>query len=175
MDQQPRRRRVVEPQNVTASDQDYPSYSPPSQNYREYDAPDDPYAHRHTDYGAPSAPHTPPPVIVNQVSVNNVSASSGSSYFDGGLLQLIGWSILAVFITLCTFGICFPFAICLIYAWEAKHTVINGHRLHFDGTGLQLWGKWILWFLLTLITLGIYSFWLNIKLKQWRIKHTHFA
>ena len=31
--------------------------------------------------------------------------NSENSYFDGGLLQLIGWSLLGVLITLCTFGI----------------------------------------------------------------------
>ena len=60
------------------------------------------------------------------------------------------------------------------YAWEAKHTVINGKRLYFDGKAIQLFGNWIKWLLLTIITLGIYSFWLGIALKKWRTKHTHF-
>ncbi len=30
------------------------------------------------------------------------------SYFDGGLLQLIGWRIFGLFITICTLGICYP-------------------------------------------------------------------
>jgi len=97
------------------------------------------------------------------------------SYFDGGLLQWIGWSILGGLITTLTLGICSPWAICMIYSWEAKHTVINGHRLRFTGTAVQLFGNWIKWFLLTIITLGIYGFWLNIKLKQWKTKHTEFA
>ena len=100
---------------------------------------------------------------------------SQESNFDGGLLELIGWTLLGSAITCLTFGICFPWAICMIYRWEANHTVINGKRLTFDGTATQLFGKWIIWALLTIITLGIYSFWLNIKLKQWKIKHTHFA
>ncbi|MBE5799886.1 MAG: DUF898 domain-containing protein [Clostridiales bacterium] len=74
-----------------------------------------------------------------------------------------------------TFGLGYPFAACMLYRWEARHTIINGRHLHFDGTGWQLIGKWIIWMLLTLITLGIYGFWLAIKLKQWRVKHTHFA
>lgn len=32
------------------------------------------------------------------------------SYFDGGLLSYIGWIILGSFITICTVGICFPWA-----------------------------------------------------------------
>ena len=97
------------------------------------------------------------------------------SYFDGGLLQLIGWQILGGLVTALTLGICYPWAICMIYRWEAKHTVINGRRLKFNGTAMQLLGNWIKWLLLTIITLGIYSFWLNIKLIQWKTKHTEFA
>ena len=97
------------------------------------------------------------------------------SYFVGGLLQLIGWQILGTLVTIFTLGICYPWAICMIYRWEAKHTVINGHRLKFTGTALQLFGSWIKWLLLTIITLGIYGFWLNIKLIQWKTKHTEFA
>ena len=97
------------------------------------------------------------------------------SYFDGGLLQLICWQILGALITVLTLGICYPWAICMIYRWEAKHTVINGHRVKFTGTALQLFGNWIKWLLLTIITLGIYSFWLNIKLTKWKTKHTVFA
>lgn len=96
------------------------------------------------------------------------------SYFDGGLLQYIGWSILGSLITVLTLGICFPWACCMIYRWEIEHTVVNGQRLYFDGTTSQLFGNWVKWLLLTIITLGIYSFWLFIKLKQWKVKHTHF-
>ena len=97
------------------------------------------------------------------------------SYFDGGLLQLIGWEILGGLVTILTLGICYPWAICMIYRWETKHTVINGRRLKFNGTAVQLFGNWIKWLLLTIITLGIYSFWLNIKLMKWKTKHTEFA
>ena len=97
------------------------------------------------------------------------------SYFDGGLLQLIGWQILGGIVTMLTLGICYPWAICMLYRWETKHTVINGRRLKFTGTAMQLFGNWIKWLLLTIITLGIYAFWLNIKLIQWKTKHTEFA
>ena len=97
------------------------------------------------------------------------------SYFDGGLFQLLGWKILGAIVTCITFGVCYPWAFCMIYRWEAKHTVINGHRLKFNGNAVQLFGNWIKWILLTIITLGIYSFWLNIKLTKWKTKHTEFA
>ena len=98
-----------------------------------------------------------------------------NSYFDGGLLQLIGWQILGSLVTIITLGICAPWAICMVYGWETRHTVINGKRLEFDGKAIQLFGTWIKWMLLCFITLGIYSFWIQIDLKKWKTKHTHFA
>ncbi len=97
------------------------------------------------------------------------------SYFDGGLFQLIGYRILGALITVFTFGICFPWAFCMVYNWETKHTVIEGRRLVFDGKAIQLFGNWIKWFILTIITCGIYSFWWGIALKKWKVKHTYFV
>lgn len=97
------------------------------------------------------------------------------SYFDGGLLQLIGWKLLGLLITTITLGIAYPWAMCMFYNWEVKHTVINGKRLKFDGTGGQLFGKYIVWVLLSIITLGIYLFWVQIDLKKWKTKHTSFV
>ena len=97
------------------------------------------------------------------------------SYFDGGLLQLIGWNLLGAIITFLTFGICYPWALCMVYGWEIKHTVVEGRRLKFTGTAMQLFGNWIKWLLLCLVTCGLYSFWLSIALKKWKVKHTEFA
>lgn len=97
------------------------------------------------------------------------------SKFTGGLLGLLGISILQWLIIGLTFGIAAPWAICMKESWVVRHTVIDGRQLRFDGTGGQLFGNYIKWFLLTLITFGIYSFWLNIKMKQWVTKHTHFV
>ena len=98
-----------------------------------------------------------------------------TSTFNGSTLQLIGWRLLGFLLSIVTLGIGAPWAHCMIYRWEAKHTVIGGRRLKFDGTAVQLFGNWIKWLLLTLITFGIYGFWLNIKLIQWKTKHTVFA
>lgn len=99
--------------------------------------------------------------------------SKQTSYFDGGLLQLIGWQLLGALVTICTLGICFPWAYCMVYKWEIEHTVINGHRHSFDGTSMELFGLWMKWLLLTIITLGVYSFWVRIDLLKWKTKHTH--
>lgn len=98
-----------------------------------------------------------------------------NSYFDGGLFQYIGWNILGVIVTVCTLGICFPWAYTMIYNWEVKHTVINGKRLQFNGSAVQLFGTWVKWLFLTIITVGIYLFWIPIKLKAWKTKHTYFV
>ena len=103
------------------------------------------------------------------------SEDAGKSYFDGGLLQLIGWKILGFFLTLFTFGICFPWALCMIYGWKINHTVIEGKRLKFNGKGIGLFGNWIKWLVLCYITLGIYGFWVGIALEKWKVKNVTFA
>ncbi len=96
------------------------------------------------------------------------------SYFDGGLLQLIGWSLLGTLITIFTIGICFPWALCMVYGWKINHTVIEGKRLKFTGKAVGLFGLWIKWILLSIITLGIYGFWVNISLEKWKVKNIVF-
>ena len=65
------------------------------------------------------------------------------SYFDGGILYYIGYSILAAIICGLTFGIATPWAVCMMQNWKTKHTVVDGQRLYFDGNGAQLFGNWI--------------------------------
>ena len=65
------------------------------------------------------------------------------SRFDGGLLQLIGWKILGMLLTVYTLGICYPLAVCMVYGWEIRHTVIENHRLRFDATALRNGGGFL--------------------------------
>ncbi|GAA3627641.1 DUF898 family protein [Lactobacillus hamsteri] len=97
-----------------------------------------------------------------------------NSFFDGGLFALIGWHILGFLVTFFTLGICYPWAICMIYGWRINHTVIEGRRMKFIGSAWGLFGNWIKWLLLSIITLGIYSFWVRIKLLDWKAKNTRF-
>jgi len=101
--------------------------------------------------------------------------NQGQSEFDGGLLQLIGWSILGFLVTIVTLGICFPWAVCMIWRWEISHTIIEGRRLQFNGKGIGLLGNWIKWYLLSIITLSIYGWWTPIRLRKWKAKNTTFA
>ena len=98
----------------------------------------------------------------------------GESYFDGKLIQLIGWNILCFLVNLITLTIAKPFTTCWKMKWKMKHQVILGRRLCFDGNGLQLIGRYILWLILTVITFGIYGLWLGIKMKKWETKHIHY-
>ena len=95
------------------------------------------------------------------------------SKFTGGLLGLIGISILQFLIILFTLGIATPWAVCIEERWMAKHTYIDGKQLVFDGTGKELFGKYIIWLLLTIVTIGIYALWLTIKMRAWVVAHTH--
>ncbi len=104
----------------------------------------------------------------------NGENNKSKSTFDGKLIQLIGYSILAFIVTVFSIGLAYPWAVCLKLHWEAKHTVIDGKRLCFNGNGAQLFGKYILWIVLTVVTFGIYGLWLAIKMKKWTVSHTHF-
>lgn len=97
-----------------------------------------------------------------------------NSFFDGGLLSFIGWSLLGFSVTVLTFGICYPWALCMVYGWKINHTVIEGKRMKFVGSAIGLFGHWIKWFFLCIITLGIYSFWVSIKLEDWKVRNTLF-
>jgi len=97
------------------------------------------------------------------------------SYFDGSTLQLFGYKLLGTLLTLLTFSLAYPWALCMIYRWQTKHTVIDGRRLKFTGNGMQLFGKHLLWSLLTVVTLGIFLIFRAVAIKKWIVKHTEFA
>lgn len=98
---------------------------------------------------------------------------NNNSQFDGSVLGLIAYQILAGVLTIFTFGLAAPWGIVMLKKYEIEHTIIDGNRLRFDGTGGSLFTKMIIWILLTIVTLGIYGFWLNYNLIRWTTKHTH--
>lgn len=103
------------------------------------------------------------------------SRNGKTSYFDGGLLQFIGWTILGSLVTVFTLGICYPWSLTMVYGWKINHTVVDGKRMQFNGSAVGLFGHWIKWFLLSIITLGIYGFWVYIKLEDWKVRNTTFV
>lgn len=102
-----------------------------------------------------------------------VQEENNQSQFTGSTLQYIGWLLLGTILTICSFGLLYPCALCLMYNWRIKNTVIDGDNMEFDGKSMQLWGLWIKWILLSIITLGIYSLWIPISLLKWETKHTN--
>ncbi len=94
------------------------------------------------------------------------------SDFKGGLLDYVLRIIVGSLLTIVTFGIMYPWSLCLVYKWQINNTYIDGHKLEFNGTATGLFGNWIKWWFFTLITFGIYGFWVFIKLRQWKIRHT---
>ncbi|WP_430915039.1 hypothetical protein, partial [Listeria monocytogenes] len=78
--------------------------------------------------------------------LGNIETRKGrTSFFDGGLLQYIGWTILGTLVTICTIGICYPWALCMVYGCQINHTVIEGSSLVFQGSAVGLFCHWIKW------------------------------
>ncbi len=101
-------------------------------------------------------------------------AKSGRFRFDGGAATFVGTGILAFLITVCTVGICYPFALVLRERWRAKHSYIDGFPLVFTGSAWALFGNWLKWLLLSIITVGIYLFWVGPRIQRWKWEHTDF-
>ncbi|MDJ0355467.1 DUF898 family protein [Paenarthrobacter sp. PH39-S1] len=102
-------------------------------------------------------------------------AGSGIYEFRGGAATWFGTRLLGALITVCTLGICYPFAVVLVERWRATNTYLHGRQLRFVGTGMGIFGHWIKWFLLSIITLGIYTFWVYPRLMQWKVEKTVYA
>jgi len=102
-------------------------------------------------------------------------SSSKNFRFYGGtgsyiLTALIGW-----FITLISFGLVYPWALCLFHKRRTEHTIIDGKRLKFNGTGFSLIFLWIKWWFLSLITFVVYILWVIPSLNKWVVGHTDYA
>lgn len=96
------------------------------------------------------------------------------SYFDGSLIELIGWRLLATLITIITLGFAAPWAQCMLYSYQIKHTVYNGKRLRFEGTGGDLFVNIFKWVVFSIFTLGIYTLFIPVKKTRWVISNIHF-
>ncbi len=95
--------------------------------------------------------------------------------FHGGASSWLGVSILSLLITVCTFGIAYPWALTMRQRWITNNTSIGGRRLQFTGSGFGLIFLWIkIWFFVV-ITFGIYLFWVMPKLQKWIVEHTEFV
>ena len=101
--------------------------------------------------------------------------SSKNFSFDGGAgsytpTALIGW-----FITLISFGLAYPWALCMFHKWRTKHHIIDGVRLKFYGTGFSSIFVWIIWWFLSLIKLCVYILWVLPSFNKLIVKHNDYA
>ena len=123
--------------------------------------------------GAESTEEAPAESEYEVVEAKQEKVREGS-YFDGGVLELIGWKILAFLVTGVTLGLATPWAQCMLYNYRFKHTVYNGKRLKFNGKGGDLFVNMFKWFFLTLITLGIYGFFVPVRKAQWVVSNLQY-
>ena len=73
-------------------------------------------------------------VVVNVYNGNTNNGNAPAeevkkSYWDGHLIQLIGWQLLTGFLVLITLGIMVPWRVCKLHGWHCKHSVYDGYRL----------------------------------------------
>lgn len=97
-----------------------------------------------------------------------------NSYFDGKVLEYIGWKLLSYLIAFASFGIAYPWGKCLVYKYQFSHTIYNGKRLKFEGSGKDLFINSLKWYLLTIVTFGIYGWWVPAKKTNWVVSNLHF-
>lgn len=105
--------------------------------------------------------------------VQKIKLKKNNVVFDGGAGDFLVTGIIAFLVTACTFGICYPWALCMKEKWVINHTVIDGRRMRFEGSAIGLFGNWIKWFFFCVITFGIYSFWVVPELQKWKAANTY--
>lgn len=106
-------------------------------------------------------------------SVKKIKLQKNNVVFDGGAGDFLVTGIIAFLITVCTFGICYPWALCMKEKWVIDHTIVDGRRMRFEGSAIGLFGNWIKWFFLSCVTFGIYSFWVVPELQKWKAANTY--
>lgn len=96
------------------------------------------------------------------------------SYFDGKVLELLGWKILKGLLIGVTAGIAASWGDCMVINYQLSHTHLNGKKIKFTGSGGDLFVQRFKWIFLTLITFGIYGFWVPVRYQQWLTKNMYF-
>ena len=98
----------------------------------------------------------------------------GSFEFDGTAGDFFPVFLITTLLSMFTFGLAFPWVLCMMKKWECEHTFVNGRRLRFDGSGGSALGLLLVSYILIVITLGIYSFWAVPKIQRWVTENTEF-
>lgn len=100
-----------------------------------------------------------------------VGEEDNNSYFDGGVLGLIGTNLLAGLVSFIPLvGVVWGDVIKL--RWEKGHTVTDSRRMIFVGSVGSLFLKYLVWGILTLFTFGIFAIFVPVKLLRWQAENT---
>jgi uncharacterized membrane protein YjgN (DUF898 family) len=96
--------------------------------------------------------------------------------FTGTGGKLFVTYLVNILLTMITFGIYLPWAICAFTRYFVDNTEAmtedgTRYRGHFDGTGGALFVKFLIGYLLTLITFGIYAPWFVCTLQKYFLSH----
>ena len=96
--------------------------------------------------------------------------TDNNSFFDGGVLGLIGTKLLCGLATLVpVVGPAWSSIIQL--RWQTRHTVVDSRRHIFEGGVGSLWVKTLLWGFLSVITLGIFALFVPVKYLRWETEN----
>ena len=106
--------------------------------------------------------------------LNPIKNLRTDSYYDAKLLDLMGWNVLRILLTVMTLGIGGPWGECLYLKYKMNHMVLNGKRLKFVGDGSELFVEQFKWTFLTMITFGIYALWIPVKKTSWVVSNIYF-
>jgi len=109
-----------------------------------------------------------------EVKTDKEKKNKNGSYYDGKVIELIGYNILRILITIFSLGFAKPWADCMVMSYKINHTVLNGERLKFAGTGSSLFVQKFKWILLSIITFGIYAWIVPLKKIEWIVSYIHF-
>ncbi len=94
------------------------------------------------------------------------------SYFDASLTDYIMTLVKFYGICILSFGLAYPYALCMKHEHTCHHTVIKGQRQKFIGQPGDLIVNWLWWWFLSVITFGIYGFIAHLRMERWVIANT---
>lgn len=97
------------------------------------------------------------------------------SEFYGPTFGLIAQILLYICTNIITCGLVMPWAMCHLYKWILKRTVISGKKFYFFGYGADLFWLMLKWSLASLFTLGIYGLFIPKNLTAWFVDNTMIA
>ncbi len=94
-----------------------------------------------------------------------------NSYFDGGILGLLGTNILSFIVWFIPF-VGPAWSNIIKTKWLKEHTVCDSRRLVFNGSVGSLFVKYLLWGFLSIITFSIFAWFVPVKELRWETENT---